>query len=267
MVSLDEDAGRVAVVQMNAELRHAQLEMLSAQCATDRLRLRYSVEDIARHAQRETLRKAWASATALFEYYGAIIKLMPEQDASGKAGMPSLSEAKVVDAIDKVAQYLRGQREHYRPISVPLDGQQRLALTSFFSGALLEQVRVIRPEPQRMPSPPFYSEAKAMGVTNLPELTHMASMTFEDVVVSPEEMTTHNLFHALVHAVQSEVLGLRPYAELFVRGFLKNRSHISVPLEAHAFMLETKFAQNPSQTFSVEEKVRLWTNQGRYAQF
>ena len=30
---------------MNAELRHAELELLSAQCATDRLRLRYSAED------------------------------------------------------------------------------------------------------------------------------------------------------------------------------------------------------------------------------
>ena len=49
MFSSDEVGDRAAIVQMNAELHHAQLEMLSAQCATDRLRLRYSAEDIARH--------------------------------------------------------------------------------------------------------------------------------------------------------------------------------------------------------------------------
>jgi hypothetical protein len=37
-----------------------------------------------------------------------------------------------------------------------------------------------------------------------------------------------------------------------------------VPLEAHAFTLESKFAGDPAQTFSVEEKVWLWINQGRY---
>jgi hypothetical protein len=45
---------------------------------------------------------------------------------------------------------------------------------------------------------------------------------------------------------------------------LRTRSHISVPLEAHAFTLESKFAGAPEQHFSVEEKVRLWINQGRY---
>ena len=78
------------------------------------------------------------------------------------------------------------------------------------------------------------------------------------------EIAARTLFHALVHAVQFEVLGLERYTELFVRGFLRTRSHISVPLEARAFTLESKFAGDPAQTFSVEEKVRLWINQGRY---
>ena len=65
MFSWDKHGDRVAIIQMNAELRSAQLEILSAQCATDRLRLRFSAGDIARHAQPDVLRKALSSATAL----------------------------------------------------------------------------------------------------------------------------------------------------------------------------------------------------------
>ena len=77
MLSFDESSDRVAIAQMNSELRNAQLELLSAQCASDRLRLRYSVEDIARHAQRDVLRKAWQSAKGLYEYYKAIARQVP----------------------------------------------------------------------------------------------------------------------------------------------------------------------------------------------
>jgi len=68
----------------------------------------------------------------------------------------------------------------------------------------------------------------------------------------------------LVHAVQFDVLGVRRYAELSVRSFLRTRSYITIPLEAHAFTLESKFSADPTQIFSVEERVRLWVNQGRY---
>lgn len=32
----------------------------------------------------------------------------------------------------------------------------------------------------------------------------------------------------------------------------------------HAFSLEMQFSEKPDEPFSVEEKVRLWVNQGRY---
>jgi len=49
-----------------------------------------------------------------------------------------------------------------------------------------------------------------------------------------------------------------------VRSFVQTKLHFSVPLEAHAFALESKFACTPASRFSVEEKVRLWIDQGRY---
>lgn len=264
MSSLNPAGDRVAILQMNAELRNAQLEMLSAQCATDRLRLHYSPETIARHAPRETLRKAWLSANALYEYYNSLTQQLPPSDETVKSGTPSLNEAKVEEAIGRVADFLHAQPEHFRPEALPLDQGQRQTMKPFFSAALLDQVRIVVLDRERIPNPPFFVEAKAMGLNVLPDITHMASLTFEDVLVFHREVSSRKLFHALVHAVQFEVLGLERYSELFVRGFLRTRAYFNVPLEAHVFQLESEFAGNPARAFSVEEKVRLWTNQGRY---
>lgn len=80
MFSWEKAGDRAAIVQMNAELRTAQLELLSAQCATDRLRLRFSPQDIARYAQRDTLRKALSSASALHLYYKGIASQIEDTD-------------------------------------------------------------------------------------------------------------------------------------------------------------------------------------------
>lgn len=261
MSSLDEAGDRVAILQMNAELRHAQLELLSAQCASDRLRLRYSAKDIAHHAQRDILRKAWSAANALCEYYNGIASLVPDPEGLEKS---AVSDAKLDDAITRVADFMRAQREIFRPNGLPLDRGQRQAMKPFFSAPLLEHLRTIRLNGKTVPTPPFYAEARAIGIKDLPDMTHMATVTFEDVLVFPGEIATRTLFHALVHSVQFEVLGLGRYAECFVRGFMRTRTQVNVPLEAHAFLLESEFAGNPAQPFSVEERVRLWTNQGRY---
>jgi len=80
MASWDEGGDRIAILQMNAELKEAQLELLSAQCAMDRLRLNYPAGSVARHGQRDVLQKAWASANALYEYYDGLHKRAPEHD-------------------------------------------------------------------------------------------------------------------------------------------------------------------------------------------
>lgn len=88
MLSWDKNGDRVAIVQMNAELRHAQLELLSAQCATDRLRLRYAAEDIARHGQMDILRKALSSVRALHDYYHHIVGQAPHPEKLDTSGNP-----------------------------------------------------------------------------------------------------------------------------------------------------------------------------------
>jgi hypothetical protein len=265
MFSWSKGDDRVAIVEMNAELRNAQLELLSAECAKDRLRLRFSTEDIAYYGERDVLRKAVASASALKDYYSFIARQVSDPNSIEPARASSLQEEKVVAAIDRVRQYLHDQRKEHRPQGVQLGADQCSTIKHFFSPSLLAEIRIIELRNRRtIPNPPFYADAKALGLTNLPELAHMASLTFEDVVIFSGEVSERRLFHALVHAVQFSVLGLERYTELFVRSFVRTRSYVSVPLETHAFGLELKFAENPKEPFSVEEMVRRWANQGRY---
>ena len=92
----------------------------------------------------------------------------------------------------------------------------------------------------------------------------MASLTFVDVIVFNDLIIERTLFHGLVHATQFQVLGLERYTDLFVRAFLRTNAHFTVPLETHAFAMESKFAVDPEKAFSVEEQIRLWLREGRY---
>jgi len=263
MYSWENPDDRVAIVHMNSELRHAQLELLSAHCAVHQLRLRFSMDDLARFGQRDVLRKSVEAATALSEYYTSIESKIPKGEDLAQP-VPALTEELIREGVDRLSSYLREQRERYFPSAAPFTKRQKALLWPYFPPALLERVRIAELHGARVSNPPFYAEARALGFVNLPELTHMHSLTFLDVVVFNERITERALFHALVHAVQIEVLGLERYTELFVRGFINTKLHFSVPLEAQAFSLESKFVGSPADRFSVEDQVRLWVKEGRY---
>jgi hypothetical protein len=264
MFSWENPDDRVAVVQMNAELRHARLELLSAECATHQLRLRFSTEDLARYAEHDLLRKAINSAAALNDFYASIERQIPPAGQLFTASAPKLSEEQAAEISASIASYLREQRNRFLPSGTPLSAQRKAILQPYFSPALLGRTRIVELEGAGIPDPPFYAKAKELGFSNLPNFSQMESLTFLEVVVFNEKITDSALFHALVHAVQFQVLGLQRYADLMVRGFLRTNAHFTVPLEAHAFALESKFARNGSSGFSVEEQVRLWIREGRY---
>jgi hypothetical protein len=221
MCFTENQEDRISIVQMNSEPRHAELELLSAHCAT------HTEETVS------------APATGL-------------------------NDQQILQAVEYVSSYLRDQRERYLPSAAPLSEQHRAVMRPYFSTTLLEQIKVVELQGARLPNPPFYAEAKALGFVSLPELTHMNSLTFFDVLVFNEGVTQRSLFHALVHAVQFQVLGLERYTELFVQSFLNTRFHFRVPIEAHAFFLESKFVRPAAASFSVEDQVRLWVKQNRY---
>jgi hypothetical protein len=264
MFSWDDPDDRVAIVQMDAELRHAELELISAQCATHQLRLRFSIDDLARYGQREVLRKAIAAASDLSDYYGSIEKLIPIETASPSASGMMLTEEQISLATERVLAYLREQRDRHYAVGEPLSAEHKALMRPFFSPGILDRVRVVELGGARISNPAFYSDAKALGIVNLPQIPHMASLTFIDVVVFNDRITQRDLFHGLVHAVQFQILGPERYTRAFVEGFLRTNSHYSVPLEAHTFSMESKFAQNPTEGFSVEEQVRIWVRERRY---
>ena len=68
---------QVDTSRLTADLAAARVELLSAQCAADRVRLQYSTQDIVAFADRQALEQAIASAEALCRFFsqlGALIK-------------------------------------------------------------------------------------------------------------------------------------------------------------------------------------------------
>jgi hypothetical protein len=183
-----------------------------------------------------------------------------------KAGMESTrrNDPLLEDAIAKVVLYLQVQRDIYHPAGRPLEEASKHQLKGFFSPALLDRIRIVELTGRCVANPWFYDEARAKGVQNLPDISHKVAVTFLDVVVFNQKITPRDLFHGLVHSAQFSLLGLERFTELFVAGFLQARSYFLIPLKAHAFALDTRYAEDPQRPFSVEEEVRRWYAEGRY---
>lgn len=263
MYSYENPEDRVAIVQMNSELRHAQLELLSAHCATHQLRLHYSVDDLARFGRRDVLRKSAEAASAMNDFYSSLERQMSEEQPAASP-CPAPTEEQIAQAIEWLSSCLRNGRERHLPQSKPLSTQQITTFSPYFPEALLTRIRVTELNGARVPEPEFVAKARAMGFTNLPDFPHMESLTFIDLVVFNERLTERALFHSLVHSVQIQAVGLERYAELWVRGFLKTRAHFTVPLEVHAFSLASRFARPVPEKFSVEDEVLRWAADERY---
>jgi hypothetical protein len=263
MYSYRDSENRVPILQMDSELQHAQLELLSAHCATHQLRLHYSADDLARFGRRDTLRKSAEAARSLNEFYSSIEEKIPQAAAHPETLLPPAPDL-IARAVGYVATYLRQQRDHYLPASRPLSHEHKDLMGSYFALTLLDHIRFVELQGQRLTPPDFYAEARALGFDNLPEITHMDSLTFVDVVVFNEVLSERSLFHALVHAVQFQILGVERYTELFVQSFLRTRTHFTVPLEAHAFALTSKFLRPSREKFCVEDYVHRWVNDDRY---
>ena len=198
------------------------------------------------------------------------IYLSPSRHGGGGSSSQSgnasrLTEEQIGVAVVSLCDYVQKQRERYAAIAAPLRDHQSTTMERFFSPELMSRIRVAEVKSRQIPEPLFYAKAKTMGIRNLPVLAHMASLTFVDVLVFTGPMTERDLFHALVHAAQFEVLGLVNWADLYVRGFLKMGRDFLVPIEVHAFALDTRFATNPAHAFDVKSEISNWAKEGRYA--
>jgi hypothetical protein len=65
--------------RLRADLAAASVEMLSAQCATDRVRLQYSLQDIAVFGDPPALKRAIASAESMHNFFSELAAEMRRQ--------------------------------------------------------------------------------------------------------------------------------------------------------------------------------------------
>jgi hypothetical protein len=63
---------QVDCARLKADLAAAGVELLSAHCAADRVRLQYSPQDIVAFGERRVLDRAIASAQALHSFFSQI---------------------------------------------------------------------------------------------------------------------------------------------------------------------------------------------------
>jgi hypothetical protein len=63
---------QVDVARLKADLTAASVELLSAHCAADRVRLQYSLKDIVAFGERHSLQRAITSAEALYRFFSQI---------------------------------------------------------------------------------------------------------------------------------------------------------------------------------------------------
>jgi hypothetical protein len=75
---------QIDITRLSADLSAAKVELLSAQCATDRIRLQYSVQDIAAFGEPQTLKRVIASAEALYHFFSQIgAQIKQKEEAAG----------------------------------------------------------------------------------------------------------------------------------------------------------------------------------------
>jgi hypothetical protein len=68
------------IERLKADLSAAGVELLSAHCATDRVRLQYSLQDIVAFGEPSVLKKAADSADALYRFFSQIERQLDKAD-------------------------------------------------------------------------------------------------------------------------------------------------------------------------------------------
>jgi len=91
----------------------------------------------------------------------------------------------------------------------------------------------------------------------------MLAVTFNNLIVSQQELTNEVLFHELVHVMQYAVMGTKEFAEKYVDGFVSHGSYEEIPLEKLASKLEQRFSAG-GQPFSVADELTLWREAGMF---
>jgi hypothetical protein len=117
-------------------------------------------------------------------------------------GFPPLTAEQMGQVSGFVADYISAQRHKVESHPHNLSSTQIRVLQGFFSKDVLDTTRLLVLEATRVKNPPFYGLLREMGFKSLPDFSQMAAITFGDVVVSHQPVSSGLLFHELVHVEQ-----------------------------------------------------------------
>jgi hypothetical protein len=176
------------------------------------------------------------------------------------------TQAELAGLIVEATSWLQQQRDKYYPISDPLSEPVKAKLRPFFSGSILDALRIrdVSQSEETIPYPPFYERVRAGGSRVVPDAAHMTAMPFVDVALFNREPTLRTIFHTLVHVMQFSILGV----ERFMRGYFETLNEsglwMVVPVEEQAYGLDARYTKDPADTFSVEAEVQYWLRAGKY---
>lgn len=174
----------------------------------------------------------------------------------------SFPEKEIAHYIDMTTDFIKSQREIFGVYGEPLLPEQLKPFRPFFNDNLLKTTKFFHKKDGPIRNPEFLEDLNRRGLEF--SLINTKAITFQDVVVSFEELEPQVLFHELVHVVQYQKLGFKQFANKYVRGLLRMGSYKRIPLEANAFLLDESFVKNPFTSFSVEIEVQKWINDNRF---
>lgn len=144
------------------------------------------------------------------------------------------------------AAWVRRRGAMYRRASRRLHGAELAAMGPYFSGELLEGVRLALVD--RLESPRGSGVLRLARLPVRVDLAAYGGMALGDVVVivdrRGEGVRAGTLFHELVHVAQYRALGVRGFVREYVRGWLEGgREYRGIPLEQDAYELQERFAR------------------------
>ncbi len=159
------------------------------------------------------------------------------------------------------APWVVSQRDRHRPTAEPLSEALRQTFGDFFDASILESVR-IKSVPA-IENPDFYAAYSEANLTVLLNFSGMMAMTFDNTILlvegrlPPEFPVTTLLFHELVHVVQYRILGIREFLRRYTQGWIHHQfNYFLIPIEGHAYELQSRFAADSREVFSVVSEVR-----------
>jgi hypothetical protein len=136
--------------------------------------------------------------------------------------------------------WLGARRRSYARVATPLEAPPRVR--ECCDPALLARVRVARVERIRNPIPARVRPAGMLDLSTVRAMAFIDTVVIADANQHATDDPASLLFHELVHVVQFDILGVRPFVAAYLRGWLDaGRSYLENPMEAMAFDLQARF--------------------------